>query len=180
MTEPERFAELVARHHTVVHRYAARRLGTELADDIASETFTVAFARRDRFDLGYADARPWLLGIATNLIRRHARDEARGLRAYASTGDDRVAPGADEGARTMGTAVAAAMQALRPKYRDVLFLHAVVELSHDEIARALAVPVGTVKGRLHRARTIAAKELAARGIPPPSTPAVTTHEAAES
>jgi RNA polymerase sigma-70 factor (ECF subfamily) len=64
-----------------IHRYVARRLDVHAADDIAAETFTIAFRGRHRYDLARSNARPWLYGIATNLIGRHRRDERRKLRA---------------------------------------------------------------------------------------------------
>lgn len=70
---------LFDRRADAVHRYAARRLGTEAADDVMAETFTTAFQQRRRYDLERADARPWLFGIATNLISRHRRAKARRL-----------------------------------------------------------------------------------------------------
>ena len=73
---PGAFAEVFDRHARTVHRYAARRLDAGVADDVMSETFLVAFERRTAFD-GSANALPWLLGIATNLIKKHARLEAR-------------------------------------------------------------------------------------------------------
>lgn len=71
-TTPERFAGLFDRHAPVIHRYAARRLGPDAADDLVAETFLLAFARRAGYDTRYPDARPWLFGIATNLIARAA------------------------------------------------------------------------------------------------------------
>ena len=62
-TEPEAFAAIFDRHATEIHRYAARRLGAALAEDVVGETFLVAFRRRDSYDLAYRDARPWLFGI---------------------------------------------------------------------------------------------------------------------
>ena len=156
------FADLVRRHQAVLVRYATRRLGPADAEDIVNETFAIAYARRDRYDATRPDARPWLFGIATNLIRRHARTEARTLRAYAKTGVDPVAPAV--ASRGIDTAVAGTLAALRPKYRDVLFLHAVAELSHEEIAEAMDIPVGTARGWLSRARVEAAKELESRGV----------------
>ncbi|MGW5472535.1 RNA polymerase sigma factor, partial [Streptomyces chartreusis] len=76
--EPEAFAALFDRHADAVHRYAARRLGGEVADDLVAETFTTAFQQRHRYDPARgagADARPWLFGIATNLVGRHRRAE---------------------------------------------------------------------------------------------------------
>ncbi len=90
------FGGVFDRHFDYVHRYLARRVGSDLADDLASETFTTAFRVRARYDTAHDDARPWLLGIATNLIRHHRRDEARRLRAYARVEVARAA-GIEEG-----------------------------------------------------------------------------------
>lgn len=49
------------------------------ADDIAAQTFLVAFSQREACDLAQPPARPWLYGIATNLITRHRRDEIKGV-----------------------------------------------------------------------------------------------------
>jgi RNA polymerase sigma factor (sigma-70 family) len=85
LEQPAVFAELFDRHADDVYRFAARRLGVELAEDLLSETFVVAFQKRRRYDVSRADARPWLLGIITNLARRHRRAEARRWRAIART-----------------------------------------------------------------------------------------------
>jgi DNA-directed RNA polymerase specialized sigma24 family protein len=73
--EPEQFAMLFDRHARLIHRYVARRVGGEAADDLVAETFLAAFGKRRRYDTSYSDARPWLYGIATNLIGQHRRDE---------------------------------------------------------------------------------------------------------
>ena len=83
LADPEVFAVLFDRHFDAIHRYAQRRVGRDLADEIAAETFTRAFDRRRRYDTAREDARPWLLGIAANLLRRHWRTEKRRLDAYA-------------------------------------------------------------------------------------------------
>ena len=75
LQQPAAFAELYDRYEGMVYRYAARRVGVSQGDDITSETFLVAFTRRQNF-VG-EDARPWLLGIATTLMRKYARLEAR-------------------------------------------------------------------------------------------------------
>lgn len=155
------FAEFVARHQLPLATYATRRLGSSHAEDIVNETFAVAYQRRDRFDPTRGEARVWLFGIATNLIRRHARLEAKTLRAYARTGVDPVAAHDAEGP-AIDAVVAGALAALRPEFRDVLFLHAVAELSHDEIAVAMGIPVGTARGWLSKARTAAATEIGKR------------------
>lgn len=69
---PAAFAELYDRYERAVFRYAASRVGQDHAEDIMSETFLVAFGRRQTFDLTVDDARPWLFGIATTLMRKHS------------------------------------------------------------------------------------------------------------
>lgn len=164
-SDPAAFEAFVIRHHARLHRYAARRLGAEDAEEVVNDVFATAYVKRARFDRERADAAPWLFGIATNLIRRHARRESKALAAYARGGVDPIAPEAG-GAGGVDPSLARALAGLRPRYRDVLFLHAVAELSHDEIAQALDVPVGTVKGWLHRARADAQRALARLDDPP--------------
>ena len=84
--EPDRFASLFDRHAPYIHRYLARRVGRQAADDLVAETFLVAFRKRAGYDDRYRDARPWLYGIATNLIAQHRREEARQLRLRQAAG----------------------------------------------------------------------------------------------
>ena len=158
LSDPEAFAELFDRHAALIHRYAARRLGAQAADDVMAETFAVAFQRRRDYDLERVDARPWLYGIATNLIRNHRRAEARRWRAMArEVGGAASEPEADSAAARV-TAQAArgdlarVLAGLPSRQRDVLLLYAWAELEYEEIAQALGLPVGTVRSRLHRAR----------------------------
>ena len=88
LTDPHAFAAVFDRHFVAVHRYLHRRAGNDLADELAGETFRVAFETRSRWSQTTSDARPWLLGIATNLLRRHRRTEQRRLHALARTGAD--------------------------------------------------------------------------------------------
>ncbi len=80
LAAPERFAAIFDRYAPHVHGYLSRRVGV-LADDLVSETFLLAFRGRDSYVPDRAPVRAWLFGIATNLIRRHARDEERRYRA---------------------------------------------------------------------------------------------------
>jgi len=157
--EPEHFTVLFRRHAPHLQRYVVRRLGPDAADDIVAETFLLAFRQRDRYDPERTDARPWLYGIATNLIGRHRRAEIRLYRALARTGadpvmepftdlvDDRVSAG------SASRRLAAALAALSAELRDTLLLLAWGDLSYEEVATALGVPVGTVRSRLNRARS---------------------------
>ncbi|GAA4618687.1 RNA polymerase sigma factor [Actinoallomurus liliacearum] len=156
--DPERFGVIFDAYFAEIHRYVARRLDVEVADDIAAETFHVAFRRRKTFDLTRGSARPWLYGITTNLIAKHRRTEARRFRALARLGDDGPASGHEERVAAQVSAehergrLARAVGALSADQRDVLLLVVLADLTYDEVAQALDVPYGTVASRFSRAR----------------------------
>ncbi|WP_158843941.1 RNA polymerase sigma factor [Saccharothrix deserti] len=152
------FGQLFDRHSRPLHRYLARRVG-HLADDLVGETFLVAYQTRSGYDPGRGTARSWLYGIATNLLRRHVRQEVRGLhaaaRAAGSTAgyedhENRVADQVDASARAR--LLAGALVDLEAGDRDVLLLTSWAGLDSNEVAEALGIPVGTVRSRLHRVR----------------------------
>ena len=152
---PEQFAVVFDRHFAAIHHYLARRAGREVADDLASLCFTVAFERRLTFDTTAQDARPWLYGIATNLLRDHWRSERRSTATVIRLSHDRAHPAdADPAVRDDGDPeLGRALRQLDAGQRDVLLLYAWAELSYEEISAALDVPLGTVRSRLARART---------------------------
>jgi RNA polymerase sigma-70 factor (ECF subfamily) len=157
---PAEFEQLFDRHHARIHGWLRRRLDAGLAEELAAEVFVRAWAGRASYDESYADASPWLFGIASNLARRHHRQERRGLRALARSGIDPLdradaGPAASDAridASAQRRALGQALGGLRPAEREVLLLHAWAELSYEEIALATGVPIGTVRSRLHRAR----------------------------
>ncbi|WP_346433605.1 RNA polymerase sigma factor [Nonomuraea composti] len=155
--DPESFAALFDRHADEIHRYAARRLGGELADDVTGEVFLAAFRGRARYDPTWPDARPWLYGIATKVVAQHRRAERRRTAAMARVSAER--PGTfDERSADRVTAeqlqprLARALTRLSAAERDLLLLLAWADLTYEEAALALGVPVGTVRSRLHRLR----------------------------
>ncbi|GAA2117500.1 RNA polymerase sigma factor [Actinomadura alba] len=156
--EHERFAALFDRHASEMHRYVTRRLGVSTADDVVAETFLLAFRGRKRYDVTRADARPWLYGIASNLIGKHRRAEKRLYRTLARAGVDRVAESYADRVDARVTAegvqreLADALAGLSAGDRDVLLLVAWADLTYEGVADALGIPVGTVRSRLHRAR----------------------------
>lgn len=156
--EPDQFAAVFDRYYPEIHGYVAQRLGQSMADDIASETFLIAFAQRGRYDTAYADARPWLYGIASNLIARHYRAEQRRLQALARVGSTDVSEGhADQAivrldAQSRRAALAAALAEISDADRDVLLLVAWADLTSEQAGHALGIPAGTARSRLHRAR----------------------------
>lgn len=154
---PASFAVIFDRHFDAIHAYLQRRIGRDLADELTAQTFLVAFDRRSRFDLARPSARPWLFGIATNLIRRHRRQELRQLRAYARTGIDPLLDPFDGMEARLDASdrrpeLADALGRMPAKELDVLLLYAWAELSYVEIAQALGTPIGTIRSRLSRAR----------------------------
>ncbi|MCI4064911.1 RNA polymerase sigma factor [Micromonospora sp. R77] len=159
VTVPERFAPLFDRHSAAVHRYLARRIGPP-ADDLLGETFLVAFRRRGDYRSTGVGVRPWLFGIATNLLRHHVRQEERRYRALARIAATEVPPApVDDAVERIDACalrrdLAAALATLHRGDRDVLLLTAWGDLSYEEIAAVLDIPVGTVRSRLHRARRL--------------------------
>ena len=162
--EPALFAGLYERHGLAVRRYVVRRIGDAAGDDLASEVFVRAFRARGRYRAERDGALPWLLGIANHVIADHRRLERRRLSAL-----DRLIADAsglvahqDSG---LAPELVAALRRLPAAERDTLLLVVWGELTQDEAAAALGVPVGTVSSRIARAR----KRLAAGLRPTPST-----------
>jgi RNA polymerase sigma factor (sigma-70 family) len=162
---PERFAAVYDRYFAEIYRYVAGRLGPDVADDLAAETFTDAFRQRARFQPSRGPLRPWLYGIATNLVARHRRLEARRLNALSreasrsATGRAATDPGdlaelaaARVSAQQLRQPLARALARLADGDRDVLLLVSLADLSYEEVAAALGIPAGTVGSRLNRAR----------------------------
>ena len=150
LKDPQAFVDVFDRHYAAVHGFAGRRAGPDLADEIAAETFTRAFDRRTTYDRAYPDARPWLLAIASNLLRRHWKSERRHLEAWAKA--DAGAPRHHALPDGVASELIDALDALAPPDREALLLYAWGELSYEEIARAMNTPVGTVRSRIARAR----------------------------
>jgi RNA polymerase sigma-70 factor (ECF subfamily) len=155
---PEAFGAIFDRHGSTLLRFLARRVDPAEAQDLLGEVFRIAFERRSAFEQDRASARPWLYGIAANVVAKHHRSEARRFRAMARVPAgppdedpaERAVAAADAGARW--TQVMDAIGALPEAERQVLLLFAWEELSYEEIALALGVPMGTVRSRLSRGR----------------------------
>jgi RNA polymerase sigma factor (sigma-70 family) len=153
--DPEAFREIFERHAAAVHAYARKRIGTA-GEEILAQTFLTAFEKRTRFDSSYASARPWLLGIATNLIRHHLREEREHLTALRRIGPERSATPVEDDARLdaerMKPTLIDALLALSDEDRETFLLLALGQLTYEEVASALGIPIGTVRSRIHRAR----------------------------
>jgi RNA polymerase sigma-70 factor, ECF subfamily len=159
---PDSFSLIVDRHATAVFRYLVSRVGHSAAEDLLADVFEVAFKVRDRYDTRHESALPWLLGIATNLVRHHRRAEGRHAAMVGRVTQDlgrAHAPreGADDVALSVQRddemqAVRRALATLGERHRQVLVLSAGLGLSYEDIARTLGIRIGTVRSRLARAR----------------------------
>jgi RNA polymerase sigma factor (sigma-70 family) len=158
--QPELFGIVFDRHFVAIHRYLQRRGGSEAADELSGEVFRIAFEQRSRFRDLHGSALPWLYGIATKLLLKRWRAEARHLRALAGLeGEHRGDQSADSGevddrlsAQALRRRLLAALACLSQHDRDVVILIAWEELSYAEVAATLGIAEGTVRSRLHRAR----------------------------
>jgi RNA polymerase sigma-70 factor (ECF subfamily) len=161
---PDSFVEVVRRHEAAIHGYLARRAGRQAADDLLAEVWLRAFAARGGYDTGYADARPWLYGIARNVLREHWRTSSgteptiiadMGVDPWDGI-DDRL----DSASRA--EEVVSAVRALPTAEREVLLLVVWEDLTPAEAATVLGVPQGTARSRLHRARATLRRVLGER------------------
>lgn len=150
------FGEIFERHEQAIFKYAARRVGVDAASDVASDVFTTAFAKRDRFDLSYDTCLPWLYGIANNVVRGLVRRRGRASRAY-----DRFAielepvqrsPEAEAAARIEVEELRRVLNKLNKRDAEAIVLYAVENLDYKQIAVALGIKEGTVKSSINRAR----------------------------
>jgi RNA polymerase sigma-70 factor, ECF subfamily len=153
------FETLVERHSGVVYRVAARIVGAQDADDVSQDALIRAFHRLGQYR-GDSPFESWLLRIVHNT----ALDWLR-RRRPTPVG----APGAEEGTssveagqprspvssledRERSDRLVAKLRELRPEHRAVLVLRDLEGLSYGEIAEVTESPIGSVRGRLHRAR----------------------------
>lgn len=152
MSDARWFELLFDRHYGRIHRFCAARAGTDAAEDLASETFVTAFRRRGDYDPSYADAAPWLFGIALNLSRAFHRGELgrrrlsdRALLGLVSAVESPQPYGGNE-------VLSAALQGLSERDRDLIVLFAWAELTYEQLGECFGMPVGTVRSRLSRIR----------------------------
>ncbi|WP_326824547.1 RNA polymerase sigma factor [Streptosporangium sp. NBC_01756] len=156
--DPELFTAVYDRYFRDIYLYVAGRMDVQAGEDIAAETFCLAFRDRDRFDPARGGLRPWLFGIATNLMARHRRQETRHYRALARVSAEPEAGGHEDSvvdsvaAQRMKPQLAKALATLNKGERDVITLVSLGQLTHQEVAEALGVSYGTVGSRLSRAR----------------------------
>jgi RNA polymerase sigma-70 factor (ECF subfamily) len=147
------FDRVYAEHAQAVFAFLAYRTGDRvLAQDLVADTFEAAFRARRRFDRTRGSERTWLMTIALNRLRDHARRQAAETRAY-----ERVSAGAPAGDEDAGLDAVAdrdlvtrGLAALSEEERECLALRFGADLTLKEIAAALGEPESTVEGRVYR------------------------------
>lgn len=160
----EAFATVYRKHHAVVFRFARLMTGSnETAEDIVQEVFLGLMRGASRFDPSRSSLTTYLYGCARNQIRRRLfrdrlfvplEDTAGDLCAAAtSAADDELTRQRD--VRDMRRAILA----LPSKYREVVVLCDLQDLSYADAAIALSCAVGTVRSRLHRARQLLTQKI---------------------
>ena len=159
--DPDAFAELYDQCARSVYNHAFRLTADwSVAEDVMSATFMEAWRRRTSIEADGGSLRPWLLGIATNVARSHYRSTRRSRAAAGAAAGAGAAEVADHAEETAGrvddrrriAATLTALGSLRRPEREVLVLCLWEGLEYADAARALGIPVGTVRSRLSRAR----------------------------
>lgn len=170
------FGRVFERHADTMHRFLGRRCGDpDVAEDLLGEVFLQAWRQRDRVHLHEGSLRPWLFGVATNLVRRHWRGRSRFGRAVARLPRTEHQPNYEDAvvnsidARRRFEHLRDAVEALPQAHVEVLLLRVWEGLDYDTIATALDVPVGTVRSRLSRARARLRDQLDDKVDLPPDT-----------
>jgi RNA polymerase sigma-70 factor (ECF subfamily) len=165
-TDPDAFAELFERHARAVFVFCAQRCGDlALADDLTSAVFLEAWRKRRSVELTAGSALPWLLGTANNVVRNANRSLRRHSRALARLprldieADFSEAAADRLDAQREFAAAQRAIESLPAGEREVATLVLWGGASYADAARALAVPIGTVRSRVSRARTALERSL---------------------
>jgi RNA polymerase sigma-70 factor (ECF subfamily) len=142
-------ASIAAEHYAAVYRFCARRIGPEAAKDAAQDTFVAAQKAIRKFD-GRSSLSTWLFGIAHNMCRNEAR-RRKGDMSYEHAFRDEPGGSSPENSLIDREALRRAMRRLSVEHREVVVLHELEEMTYEEAAMVIGVPVGTVKSRLHHA-----------------------------
>lgn len=164
------FRDLVREHWTRLHRFIIKNIGHQSdAEDLTQQAFTEAVRSFESFR-GQSELSTWLYGIAMNLVRNYLSRAPH--RKFDFTDDSELEHSASEQPNPQEQAeqteqlgaLATALEELPPRMREVLLMVAVDELSYEEAAVLLTVPVGTVRSRLSRARAALRAKLEGRGV----------------
>jgi RNA polymerase sigma-70 factor (ECF subfamily) len=181
--EPDAFGTLFERHARPVYNYLFRRTADwSLAEDLTSVVFLEAWRRRGEVRLEGESALPWLFGVATNVLRNRRRSQRRYRGAVARLPRERAKDFAEEANGRLDDerrmrVLLRAIATLPKREQDIFALCVWGELSYEDAAAVLGIPVGTVRSRLSRARARIRELSSAHGHERDGEPAVPAQEA---
>lgn len=151
--------DLVVSHRRQLHAFILRRIGDAAeAEDLTQQAFLQAVTHIERFR-GASQLSTWLFGIALNLVRNHlSRAPQRchphdTLDAAVELHADDADPALRSEQRRLAAQLLDALQTLPAEVRDVLLAVSIDELSYEQAAVMLSMPIGTVRSRVSRARS---------------------------
>lgn len=155
---PDAFGELYDRHANAIYNYCFRRCADwATAEDLTATVFLEAWRKRRRVTFDREDAvLPWLYAVAGNVARNHARADRRLVRFVSAlaAGQATSADPADRAAEEAEMRrILQEVGRLHRREQDVLALCVFADLTYEQTALALGIPIGTVRSRLARART---------------------------
>ncbi len=169
-TDEALFKQLVQVHHQRLYRFVVKHIGWSTdAEDITQQAFVEAAQSFSTFK-GQSELSTWLYGIAMNLVRNylsrspHRRYAFEGEEVLAETSCLRPTPFDQLAQSETVRALEQALSELAPEMRDVLLLVGLDELSYEEAAVLLSIPIGTVRSRVSRARSALRKHLGAQNV----------------
>lgn len=164
------FKRLVQQHQQRLYRFVLKNIGNPSdAEEIAQQAFVEAATSFERFR-GASELSTWLYGIAMNLVRNHLsraphrRYQFEDEEALANVEGHTPEPALQLEHSQTNQALLAELQSLPGDMREVLLMVALDEVSYEEAAVMLSIPIGTVRSRVSRARASLRRKLEAQGI----------------
>jgi RNA polymerase sigma-70 factor (ECF subfamily) len=159
MTDPDAFTALYRQNSSGIYRFALHMSASpSVAEEVTQETFLMLIHNPKSYDPSRGEIGPFLYGVARNLVRRHLERDRRQQYFEDFEEDNLVSiagdPLGDLTQKENLQALKEAVAALPPKYREVVVLCDLQELSYEAAAQAIDCAVGTVRSRLHRARAL--------------------------
>jgi RNA polymerase sigma-70 factor (ECF subfamily) len=168
--DQEALAILYRRHQGAIYRFARQMSGSEaIAEDVTQDVFLVMIRNGHRFDAARGSLQTYLYGVGRNLIRRRLRRERLflALTAAEPLGEETIAerlvaaddPERDLASRETVRFIRRAILTLPSRYREALILCELHGLSYVDAAAVIGCQVGTLRSRLHRARSLLSRKL---------------------
>jgi len=163
---PEALTALFRRRHADIYRFALHMSGAPaLADDVTQDVFLIVMRDAPRYEAGRSSVTAWLRGIARNCVRQRLDRDSRLESLAATSEEDGALPVVQpdplgEMSRVERIAMLRrAVLALPVRYREVVVLCDLEELTYADAADVLACAIGTVRSRLHRGRALLVEKL---------------------